>query len=103
MLDNDDGRLPFDGTAEPVDGEGNTGVPRPDGGETFEDALGELQRIVDELESGELAIDAAVSLYEVGMRLVRLCTGHLDMAELRVSQITESIHGETRRAPFPMT
>jgi exodeoxyribonuclease VII small subunit len=61
---------------------------------TFEQAYAELEKIVAQLESGDLTLEDAVALYEQGQRLARLCGEMLDSAELRVQQVTES--GEIR-------
>lgn len=57
---------------------------------TFEQAYAELEKIVAQLESGDLTLEDAVTLYEQGQRLARLCGEMLDSAELRVQQVTES-------------
>jgi exodeoxyribonuclease VII small subunit len=61
---------------------------------TFEQAYAELEKIVAQLESGDLTLEDAVALYEQGQRLARLCGEMLDSAELRVQQVTEG--GEIR-------
>jgi exodeoxyribonuclease VII small subunit len=54
---------------------------------TFEAALAELEEIVAALEEGNLSLDEAISLYERGQVLVRLCQSRLDQAELRIAQV----------------
>jgi exodeoxyribonuclease VII small subunit len=58
---------------------------------TFEDAFGELDRIVERLEAGELTLEESVSLYERGQALVHQCQQRLDQAELRISQLGDSV------------
>jgi exodeoxyribonuclease VII small subunit len=53
----------------------------------FEQAFGELDKIVQRLEAGELALDEAIALYEQGMRLARYCSDALDSAELQVQKL----------------
>lgn len=55
---------------------------------TFEAALRELEETVTKLEVGELSLEQALALYERGQRLVSHCSGQLEQAQLRVSQIT---------------
>ncbi len=56
---------------------------------TFEEVYHELEETVAQLEEGGLALDELLSLFERGMKLVRVCSARLDAAELRVSQLTE--------------
>lgn len=59
------------------------------GGEkpSFEDAFAELEAVVAQLESGDLALDESVTLYERGQVLARLCNSLLDEADLRIQQL----------------
>ena len=54
---------------------------------TFEQALAELQNIVQELESGDGSLDESLSRYESGMILAQRCNDLLDKAELRVREL----------------
>ena len=58
-------------------------------GLTFEDALLELEQTVAQLESGNLTLEASLSLFERGQRLAVHCGHLLDEAQLRVEQLTE--------------
>lgn len=51
---------------------------------TFEEALVELEGIVDRLEDGELELEQALLAFEDGVRLSRQCAAQLDAAEQRV-------------------
>lgn len=54
----------------------------------FEDALAELERVVRDLEDGQLGLDQAVARYERGVALIRHCHGQLQAAEQRILQLT---------------
>lgn len=54
---------------------------------TYEQAFGELQEIVVRLESGELALEKAMALFERGQALSDRCTRLLEDAELRLRQL----------------
>jgi exodeoxyribonuclease VII small subunit len=54
---------------------------------TFEEALAELESIVQQLEAGELALEEMVSLYQRGQQLATHCQARLDKIELRVQQL----------------
>lgn len=55
---------------------------------SFEEALKELEQVVSQLERGEVALDAAIALYERGNLLRQHCEAKLRAAEERVEQIT---------------
>jgi|SaaInlStandDraft_4_1057021.scaffolds.fasta_scaffold408570_1 exodeoxyribonuclease VII small subunit len=61
---------------------------------SFEQAFGELEAIVAKLESGELALEESVTMFERGRKLSARCQAILDKAELRVNQLTDD--GEVR-------
>ena len=53
----------------------------------YEQALTELEAIVEALEADEHGLDNALALFERGQALARYCAGLLDQAELKVQQI----------------
>jgi exodeoxyribonuclease VII small subunit len=56
---------------------------------TFEAGLEELERIVKELEKGDLPLEQSLSLFETGMRLSAECKRQLEEAESRVEILTK--------------
>ncbi|MGH7049092.1 MAG: exodeoxyribonuclease VII small subunit [Acetobacteraceae bacterium] len=62
-------------------------------GLSFEDALGELERIVKGLEAGQLKLEEAIGAYERGSMLRRHCEAKLAEAEARVAAIVERANG----------
>lgn len=54
---------------------------------SFEEAFQELERVVQQLEEGELPLEQAIALYERGMALARRCSQALDAAELQIEQV----------------
>lgn len=54
----------------------------------FEQALQDLETIVDALESGTLDLDEALARYEQGIKLVTRCRHLLEGAERRVGRLT---------------
>jgi exodeoxyribonuclease VII small subunit len=54
---------------------------------TYEQAFSQLETIVTALEGEELALEAALSLFERGQMLIQRCSGLLEQAELRVRQL----------------
>lgn len=53
---------------------------------TYEEAYDRLEQILQSLESGDLPLEKALSLYEQGAALAAYCATKLDEAELRVRQ-----------------
>lgn len=62
---------------------------------SFEDALRELEGIVDTLDRGEATLDQSIALYERGAKLRARCEAELARAEEKVAQI---VQGEDGRA-----
>ena len=54
----------------------------------FEAAVGELERIVEELERGRPDLGTALARYERGVKLLGLCQGLLDSAGRSVALLT---------------
>ncbi len=57
--------------------------------QTFEAALARLEEIVTQLETGEVALEEAMTLYEEGVRLSALCQTKLTAAEQKMDEILE--------------
>jgi exodeoxyribonuclease VII small subunit len=60
----------------------------------FEQALAELESIVDRLERGEVALEDSIAIYERGEALKRHCDALLKNAEMRIEKITQSADGK---------
>jgi exodeoxyribonuclease VII small subunit len=56
---------------------------------TFEDALGRLEEIAEELEQGDLPLEKAIALAEEGLTLSRICEKQLTEAEGKIEQLVE--------------
>ncbi len=54
---------------------------------TFEEALAQLQALVEALEQGDGTLEESLARYEQGMKLVAYCNALLDKAELRVREL----------------
>jgi exodeoxyribonuclease VII small subunit len=61
-----------------------TSVEKP----AFETALGELEALVERLESGELSLDESLQAFERGIGLTRACQDALQVAERQVEILT---------------
>ena len=55
--------------------------------ESFETCLEELEKVVHELESGDLTLERSLELFERGMGLSETCRQQLESAETRVEML----------------
>ncbi|MBO6797215.1 exodeoxyribonuclease VII small subunit [Maricaulis sp.] len=65
----------------------------------FEQALAELERIVQQLESGEVELERSIAIYERGAALRAHCEGKLKDAELKVDKIVKGEDGSLSLEP----
>ena len=61
---------------------------------TFEQALSELEKIVNQLESGQAPLQQSISLYERGEALKNHCESLLKEAQMKIEKITLNKQGE---------
>jgi exodeoxyribonuclease VII small subunit len=66
----------------------------------FEEALHELETIVQRLEDAELPLDEALTLFEEGIKLSKLCAQKLDKAEKKVEVLLKDESGNLQRKSF---
>jgi exodeoxyribonuclease VII small subunit len=76
-----------------------TSEPAPNQPPTFEAGLQQLENIVKEMETGELPLERAITLFEQGMKLSEACRKQLEEAETRVEILTRRA-GEIQPQPF---
>lgn len=55
---------------------------------TFEQSLARLEQIVQQLENGRVDLDAALTGYEEGIRLLRQCHSLLERAERKIELLS---------------
>ena len=65
----------------------------------FEEALQELEALVEQLESGELNLDQSLKQFQRGIELTRHCQGVLEQAQQTVEQLIDP-DDEGSAAPF---
>jgi exodeoxyribonuclease VII small subunit len=58
---------------------------------TYEQAIVELERVVDRLQKPDIPLDEAVALYRRGTDLAALAESLLSTAELQVQQLSQSV------------
>ena len=67
--------------------------------ETFEVSLSELEKVVKELEAGDLPLERSLELFEKGMALSETCRKQLENAETRVEMLIRK-EGKIQPEPF---
>jgi len=68
---------------------------------SFEEALRALEEVVRRLESGEVALDDSIGLYERGEALRKHCQARLDAAQARIERVVTGPDGRAEAAqPF---
>lgn len=66
----------------------------------FEKALEKLEKIVSQLEEGNITLEDALARYEEGIKLSRLCQEKLSQAEKKIELLSKNAKGELARKPF---
>ena len=54
---------------------------------TFEEALKDLEKIVEELNNGDMELEKAITAYEKGIKLKNICEERLKNAQERIELI----------------
>jgi exodeoxyribonuclease VII small subunit len=67
---------------------------------SFETSLDELEKVVKELEGGDLPLERALSLFEKGIGLSETCRKQLQEAETRVEILLKK-NDKVQAEPFP--
>ena len=68
----------------------------------FEKAVQRLEKIVDDLEKGELDIDKSLEMFEEGIKMSRICSNKLNEAEAKIEKLTRNQKGELITELFPV-
>lgn len=63
---------------------------------TFEQAVEQLEQIIEKIESGEVGLEDSLSAYEQGMKLIGHCRSVLTKAETKIEELTV---GDASRTP----
>ncbi|MFC1578286.1 exodeoxyribonuclease VII small subunit [Thermodesulfobacteriota bacterium] len=67
---------------------------------TFEQAMKQLEQIVQDLESGDMPLEKAIKTFEDGIRLSKFCSEKLDETEKRITILMQDSDGKLSEAPF---
>ncbi len=70
--------------------------------QSFEEALAELEGLVEKMESGEMGLEEMVAAFEKGQSLVKSCTDRLNEVERRIEVIKKNADGSASTTePLP--
>lgn len=67
---------------------------------SFEYAVKELEKIVEELESGEMTLEDSIDKFQRGIELSKFCSRRLDEAERKISLLVEDDDGGLSERSF---
>jgi exodeoxyribonuclease VII small subunit len=68
---------------------------------SFEEALSELEQILNEIEGGEVGLEESLLKYERGNFLIQHCRGVLNTAEKQIELLGKSADGTLQSTPLP--
>lgn len=74
-------------------------MPRKKSTTLFEDSLAELEKLVSQLERGDISLEESLTAFERGVALTRTCQQALQQAEQKV-QILLDKNGTQTLEPF---
>ncbi len=66
----------------------------------FEEAIKKLEKIVEDLEKGDLSLDEALKKYQDGLEMSRMCAQRLDNAKKKIDVLVKNKKGEFELKPF---
>ncbi len=70
------------------------------GEETYDAIVARLERVVGELESGQLTLEQSIERFAEGVRLAKDASRKLDDAERRVEMLVRGASGEDETVPL---
>jgi len=60
----------------------------------------QLERIVQELEDGDMPLDKAIKKFEEGIKLTKFCSQKLDETEKKIAILLKDSQGRISEKPF---
>jgi exodeoxyribonuclease VII small subunit len=68
--------------------------------EPYDAVVARLERVVGELESGQLSLERSIETFAEGVKLAREATRKLDEAERRIEMLVRNADGAEEAIPF---
>ncbi len=66
----------------------------------FEEALKKLEKIVEDLEGGDLSLDEALKKYQEGIELSKVCAQRLENTKKKIDVLVKNKKGEFELRPL---
>lgn len=66
----------------------------------FELSLEQLEKIVSDLESGDLSLEDSIKKFEDGIKLSKMCSKMLDETEKKILMLVQDNNGNVSEVPF---
>lgn len=66
----------------------------------FEEQIAELEKIINDLENGDLNLDDSVVKFEEGMKIAKECNKMLENAEKKITILLNDENGEVKEKTF---
>lgn len=79
------------------------GQSQPAKSPPFEEALKNLERVVELMEADDLPLETLLAKYEEGIKLVKLCQEKLAEAEVKIQQLEKNSAGEFKMKPLDVS
>jgi exodeoxyribonuclease VII small subunit len=70
---------------------------------SFEEALAELEKILTDIENGEVGLEESLTKYERGQFLIQHCRGVLQTAEKQIEVLSKGEDGQIKAEPMADT
>ena len=63
---------------------------------SFDESLRRLEKIVEQMEQGDVSLEESLKLYEEGIALSRTCAQKLHQAELTIKRLGKDLEGNLK-------
>lgn len=68
--------------------------------QTFEKAMKQLEKIVQDLENGELPLEKTIKKFEEGIALSQFCSKKLEETEAKIKKLVKDQDGKIHEDPL---
>ena len=67
---------------------------------TFESAMARLEKLIEEMEKGEMGLEQMIAGFEEGQGLIKYCSDKLNEVERKIEALVRKEDGETTTEPL---
>lgn len=67
---------------------------------TFEESMTQLEKIIEEIERGDLPLEKALKKFEEGVILSKFCLDKLEETEKKINILLQDHNGNVKETPF---